>query len=359
MAHGPVPRAVLMVFHLAGMSSPTPAPPCVVCDDVPMEPYMTNNGKACATWSFAHTDKCASDATWVTNRYCAQSCFDNGNGYDAGGCCPQPSPPPSPLVPPTPPVAPPMPPASPALGDGYATVLFVDAVGGSDANDGQSLAKAFASISHAASVATSSTAIFVASGVYRNNNFGLGRLNNGPYVTLKEVDDILLTNLPGHSPKIEFDGSGAIRGQDVRRLEISGFEIEGPNQGITYDEAMGDRLLHSSRFSGRGIAIWGGSHIHIHHTVVHDAPNSGIRVNRGDYCVIEDNVVFNCTWWSSNAESAIVLAESVAVDTNDSIKMVIQRNRVFGNLNQIPYYNSHYDDPAYLEANQMHAPQPG
>ncbi|MEC7000931.1 MAG: right-handed parallel beta-helix repeat-containing protein, partial [Actinomycetota bacterium] len=315
---------------------------------------MSNNGKTCATWSYAHTDKCALDAAWVANRWCARSCFENGNGYDAGGCCPHPSPPPLPPTPPAPPATPPSPPALPPLGVGYATVLFVDASGGSDSNDGLSLPSAFASISHAVSVATSSTAIFVASGVYRNNNYGLGRLNNGPYVNIKELSDILLTNLPGHSPKIEFDGSGAIRGQDVVGLEISGFEISGPNQEITYDEAMADRLLHSNRFSGRGIAIWGGSHIHIHHNVVHDAPNSGIRVNRGDYCVIEHNVVSNCTWWSSNAESGIVLAESVAVDQNDTIKMIMRRNLVFDNMNKIPYYNANYDDPEYLAANQMH-----
>ena len=235
--------------------APPAAPPCVPCDDVPQEPYMSNNGKTCATWSYAHTDKCALDAAWVANRWCARSCFENGNGYDAGGCCPHPSPPPLPPTPPAPPATPPSPPALPPLGVGYATVLFVDASGGSDSNDGLSLPNAFASISHAVSVATSSTAIFVASGVYRNNNYGLGRLNNGPYVNIKELSDILLTNLPGHSPKIEFDGSGAIRGQDVVGLEISGFEISGPNQEITYDEAMADRLLHSNRFSGRGIAI--------------------------------------------------------------------------------------------------------
>ena len=85
--------------------------PCVPCDDVPQEPYMSNNGKTCATWSYAHTDKCALDAAWVANRWCARSCFENGNGYDAGGCCPHPSPPPLPPTPPAPPATPPSPPA--------------------------------------------------------------------------------------------------------------------------------------------------------------------------------------------------------------------------------------------------------
>ena len=45
----------------------------------------------------------------------------------------------------------------------------------------------------------------------------------------------------------------------VSRVEITGFEIVGPNKDITKKEAMADRLLHSKKFSGRGIAIWSGN----------------------------------------------------------------------------------------------------
>ena len=75
-------------------------------------------------------------------------------------------------------------------------------------------------------------------------------------------------------------------------------------------------------------------------------------------CTVSDNEVFNSTWWSSNAESAIVFAESTPVDELDMIKMRIVRNRVHGNMNIVPYYNARYDDPAYLAANQMHVARP-
>ena len=64
-------------------------------------------------------------------------------------------------------------------------------------------------------------------------------------------------------------------------MEISGFEIVGPNAALTKEEAEADRLLHSKKFSGRGIAIWSGNHSYIHHNKVHHCPNSGIRVNKG------------------------------------------------------------------------------
>ena len=41
-----------------------------------------------------------------------------------------------------------------------------------------------------------------------------------------------------HNPIIRFDGSGGIMMNKVNRVEICGFEIVGPNNGITKSEAM-------------------------------------------------------------------------------------------------------------------------
>ena len=80
---------------------------------------------------------------------------------------------------------------------------------------------------------------------------------------------------------------------------------------------------------------------------------------QGDYCAIENNKVYDNTWWSSNAESAIVLADSRNIDNLDIAKMFLVRNEVYGNRNYIPYYNEKYDDPQYLIDNQMHVARPG
>ena len=76
---------------------------------------------------------------------------------------------------------------------------------------------------------------------------------------------------------------------------------------------------------------------------VHHCPASGIRVNKGDYVTIADSEVYSNTWWSSSAESAIVLAEGVNIDTNEWIKMRLVNNVVYDNVNKIPYYNPNYD----------------
>lgn len=192
--------------------------------------------------------------------------------------------------------------------------------------------------------------IFVMNGTYRNAGYGSGAKDNPAVVRLYASDNIqssenawlVITNYANHTPKIEFDGQGGIVVNSVSYMDISGLEIEGPNQNITFSEAMADRLLHSDYYSGRGITVWGNPyphHIKLHHLKVHDCPNSGLRINNGDYCDISYNEVYNCTWWSSNAESAVVLAQSKDFDTQDAIKMVMTHNLVYNNKNNIPFFN--------------------
>ncbi len=190
--------------------------------------------------------------------------------------------------------------------------------------------------------------ICVMDGIYQNANYGSGSLNNGAVVSLNSgtvtgeaTGWLVIKNAAGHSPKLQFDGSGGFMGT-ANYLEIAGFEIEGPNQAISYTDAFSNRLIQDNYYGGRGIAIWSGHHIYIHDNVVHDCPNSGIRINNGDYCTVDRNIVYNNTWWSSNAESAIVFATAQDIDTERIIKMRISNNLVYDNYNNIPYYNPTY-----------------
>ena len=186
-------------------------------------------------------------------------------------------------------------------------------------------------------------------------------LNNPHVVTINksgnETDGyITLKNYPNHSPKIIFDGQGGIKlGPNANYVIVEGFEVEGPSQSITYDQAIMNRrnritLKESinqnnnnySYFSGKG--IWGGyddhHHIIIRNNVVHDTPGSGIRFNDSDHITIENNTIYNTTWWTSSASSAIVFAETIAIseeDNTDEIKMIIRGNTVYNNWNRIPF----------------------
>ena len=153
--------------------------------------------------------------------------------------------------------------------------------------------------------------------VYSNGN----NLNNPHVVTINksgnEIDGyITLKNYPNHNPKIIFDGQGGIKlGPNANYIIVEGFEVEGPSQSITYNQAIMNRrnritLKESlnqnnnnySYFSGKG--IWGGyddhHHIIIKNNIVHDTPGSGIRFNDSDHVTIENNTVYNTTWWTSS-----------------------------------------------------------
>ena len=72
-------------------------------------------------------------------------------------------------------------------------------------------------------------------------------------------------------------------------MEISGMEVIGPNEEISLEQAMADRLVKSNKFLGKGIVSWSGNNINIHHNTVHHCPNSGVRVDkvsRGDFCTL-------------------------------------------------------------------------
>jgi len=76
--------------------------------------------------------------------------------------------------------------------------------------------------------------------------------------------------------------------------------------------------------------------------IVHYCPASGIRVNRGDYVTISDSKVYSNTWWSSSADSGLVLTTSKSIDDFDGIKMILTNSVVYDNVNKIPYYNASY-----------------
>tara|TARA_A100001011_G_scaffold374269_1_gene434566 strand:+ start:6084 stop:8489 length:2406 start_codon:yes stop_codon:yes gene_type:complete len=195
-------------------------------------------------------------------------------------------------------------------------------------------------------------------------------LNNPHVVTINKAGNetdgyITVKNYPNHRPKIIFDGQGGIKlGPNASYVIVEGFEVEGPSQSITYNQAIMNRrnritLKESenqnnnnySYFSGKG--IWGGyddhHHIIIRNNIVHDTPGSGIRFNDSDYITIENNIIYNTTWWTSSASSAVVFAETIAVNDDDNttdIKMIIRGNTVYNNWNRIPFYMASFPDNA-------------
>ena len=210
-------------------------------------------------------------------------------------------------------------------------------------------------------------------GTYRNSGYGSvnvstsANMNNPHVVTINKSGTegayITLKNYQGHSPKIQFDGRGGIIiSNNMNYIVIEGFEVEGPSASISYDVAFADRefkvlaasnendtiTYNHSYFSGKG--IWGGygahHHIIIRNNSVHDTPGSAIRFNDSDHITIEYNEVYNATWWTSSASSAIVYAETIAIDGDNTtaIKMIMRGNVVYNNWNRIPFFVTQLPD---------------
>ena len=92
--------------------------------------------------------------------------------------------------------------------------------------------------------------------MFRNAHYGESE-DNQAVMPIRDLSDLLVTNYPGHSPVIRFDGVAGIQMNNVgfvllvdfllmvivqvTRVEISGLRIIGPNNDITYEQAMADR----------------------------------------------------------------------------------------------------------------------
>ena len=235
--------------------------------------------------------------------------------------------------------------------DYAATPYYVSPTGNNwDSANGWGLSpsKPFKTIQHAVDNRVDCQTIYIMEGTYLNNYYGQSQNHANKVVNLNGVSNLKLLADPNATtkPVLKFDGPGGIFGGSasvpLSNIEIAGLEIVGPNESITYDDAMSNRLIKRTYYTGRGIAIWSGHHIYIHDMKVHHCPASGIRVNKGDYITIADSLVYSNTWWSSSAESAIVLAEAIHVDTVDWVKMRLVGNVVYDNINKVPYYNPNY-----------------
>ncbi|MBT5922816.1 MAG: hypothetical protein HOH29_03700 [Cellvibrionales bacterium] len=257
----------------------------------------------------------------------------------------------------------------------FAADWYVSAAG-SNNNSGSSESSPYQTINRGITQASAGDTIYVMDGTYRNANFDTNKqlgvnpsnLSKGAVVNFNKSgtagNPITLRNLEGHSPKIEFDGSGGINvSNGTSHIIIEGFEIEGPSQFIDYDQAIANRnykilvaedndpntSFGRNYFAGKG--IWGygvHSHVIVRNNVVYNTPGSAIRFNDADYATIEYNEVYNTTWWTTSASSAIVYAETISAagDNGTEIKMIMRGNVVYNSWNRIPFYVTQLPDNA-------------
>ncbi len=165
---------------------------------------------------------------------------------------------------------------------------------------------------------------------------------------------IRIANYPGERPIIQFNSQRGLSLQGVRYLILEGIEFYGesdkiePAEAIAYGERFDNTEEREYRYFGVGIRIEGlpgeGRGGYPHHVVVrrcriYHTAGGGIAVARGDYLLIEDNEIFNTSYFSPWGESGISVWESANFDhRQDVYRTVIQRNRCYRNDNKVRFW---------------------
>ena len=227
-------------------------------------------------------------------------------------------------------------------------VRFVSPLG-SDTNDGLSEAKALLTIQSALDISDPGDTVLVMNGTYKHPDVN----NNIVTVTRSGTKDawIFLMAYPGQTPKLQARNWTGISVQ-ASYILVQGFTIEGNRDEITLEAAMAEKNNPSNPImSGNCIGItarYDDKTILPHHVVIRGnrvskCPGGGIFTYSADYVTIEDNVVWDNSYYSPYGTSGISFYQNWNSDDSTGVKMIVRRNVVYGNQNKIPFIASNPD----------------
>ncbi len=232
---------------------------------------------------------------------------------------------------------------------------YVSSIIGNDENNGGSKKSPFATLQKAADVAGAGDTILVMPGAYSNadpnqNVLTISKSGRaGAPITFKAFDArnkpiINVRNYQG----IQVLGS---------YVNIDGFVVAGNRkefENLTVEQVdaiqKADGRYSSPTTSGNGIAIGNfynniyPDHVKISNSIIRDNTGGGIAVIRSDYVTIENNQVYNNSYYSPYATSGISFYQSRNSDSNTGVKMIVRGNTVYGNKNLIKNFNNFSED---------------
>jgi parallel beta-helix repeat protein len=251
------------------------------------------------------------------------------------------------------------------LTNAFAVDYYVSALTGSDSNNGLTTTTAFRTIQKAADLTNPGDIVYIMDGVYSEAKVLFSIHASVLYISRSGNENAYITykNYPGHRPKI----SGInCRWNCVRiranYIRFEGIELEGPNQNITYEEAramydyyvttppasrdwhlIGTMNTNGLSLGGDMISSVPWHHIEVRNCVVHDFQGGGIGGSDFDYITIENNLVYNNSWYGMYATSGISVFHSRNFDSNtSSYKNFVRGNVCHNNKTLIPWAGRDY-----------------
>ncbi len=231
----------------------------------------------------------------------------------------------------------------------FATNYYVDAAKGNNSNTGYSSTSSKKTIQAAADLTNPGDTVFVMNGIYADttdvNVINITRSGaEGKYITYKPMK--------GHTPKFRAWGKSwnCILIDNCSYIVLDGFELEGNNANIKYDDAYASYVastitkntagIQTSNFNTNAIVIAQKKPVHhviVRNCKVHDFPGGGVIGFKVDYITLENNVVYNNAWYMMYGGSGISIFGPKAIDDVTTYKVILRNNIVYNNKTLIPW----------------------
>ncbi|WP_195470321.1 right-handed parallel beta-helix repeat-containing protein [Bacteroides xylanisolvens] len=240
--------------------------------------------------------------------------------------------------------------AGPQPGNG--TDYYVSSTLGNDNNAG-TVEKPFQSIAKAAEVAKPGDKVNIMNGTYTTKSSPVLNLKSqhsgteGNYITYRAHN--------GHKPVIYASGEvwNAVQ-INASYIIIDGLEFKGDNDNLTYeaakkayDDAKAGTASPQGKFNTNALTIGGSKkesqlphHVTVRNCVVHDFPGSGLNAIQADYIRLENNVVYNTSWYTMYATSGMSILCPYNSDGNEGYKIIIRNNTCYNNKTTVPWINT-------------------
>ncbi len=225
----------------------------------------------------------------------------------------------------------------------FATNYYVSALTGNNGYSG-TVGQPFATIQYAANLTNPGDTVFIMNGTYNSTNNPVFQQTRsgvaGQYITFK--------NYAGHNPLIT--ASGNVWNACVINasyIVVDGLEFMGNNANITYAQAYqayqdykSGTIGPQANFNTNCLSIGTAGnphHVTVRNCKVHDFPAAGVGGGHCDYITIENNLIYNNSWYTMYATSGISILDPISIDTVTGYKMFIRKNICYGNKTTIPW----------------------
>ncbi len=223
---------------------------------------------------------------------------------------------------------------------------YVNAASGNNSNTGLSVEKALKTLQKAADKTVAGDTVFVMNGTYvKDYSYSSDVVAETSSGTAEKW--IVWISYPGHKPIISFDCWRAFNIQGSY-IEVNGLTVKGNNPNITLQQALNQPKScanpsgsYDGRFNGNGISVDGRNGTRFHHfkvknCTVYDCGGAGITFIQSDYITIENNIIYNNSWYTVWASSGISLWQNWNSNNETGVKNIIRNNICYGNRQYVP-----------------------